>query len=141
MDRKAISKMSSAKTELVQCVRKYRTLDDKLKELNKEVYKLREDRKIIELEMSDLLKVAQFATINKLEINDDKSVIKIQRPDMWSKPWSLSSKDLKQYLEEYFRTSGVHNAEGAHAYIVDKRKSELVSTEFGFNRVSAVEED
>lgn len=133
--------MSSAKTELVGCVRKYRTLDDKLKELNKEVYKLREDRKIIELEMSDLLKVAQFATINKLEINDDKSVIKIQRPDMWSKPWSLSSKDLKTYLENYFRTPGIHTAEGAHTYIVDKRKSELVSTEFGFARISLKEEE
>lgn len=133
--------MSSAKNELIQCVRKYRSVDDKLKELNKEVTKLRENRKIIELEMSDLLKVPQFATINKLEINDDKSVIKIQRPDMWSKPWSLSSKDLKQYLEEYFRTPGVHTAEGAHSYVVDKRKSELVSTEFSFNRISVAEED
>lgn len=139
MDRKAISKMA-AKTELVQCVRKYRTLDDRLKELNKEVYKLREDRKIIELEMSDLLKVTQFATINKLEINDDKSVIKIQRPDMWSKPWSLSSKELKNLLEQYFRTVGPYTAEGAHAFIVDRRKSDLISTEFGFSRVSLEEE-
>ena len=131
----------SAKSELIGCVRKYRSLDDKLKELNKEVYKLREDRKIIELEMSDLLKVTQFATINKLEINDDKSVIKIQRPDMWSKPWSLPSKDLKMYLEEYFKMQGIHTAEGAHAYIVDKRKSELVSSEFGFSRVSMKEEE
>jgi hypothetical protein len=132
--------MASAKTELVQCVRKYRTLDDKLKELNKEVYKLREDRKIIELEMSDLLKVTQFATINKLEINDDKSVIKIQRPDTWSKPWSLSSKELKNLLEQYFKTVGPYTAEGAHAFIVDRRKSDLISTEFSFNRVSLEEE-
>jgi predicted nuclease with TOPRIM domain len=131
----------SAKSELIQCVRKYRSLDDKLKDLNKEVYKLREERKIIELEMSDLLKVSQFATINKLEINDDKSVIKIQRPDMWSKPWSLSAKDLKQYLEEYFRTAGVHTAEGAYSYVVEKRKAELVASEFAFSRVSMKEED
>jgi hypothetical protein len=133
--------MSSAKNELVGCVRKYRSLDDRLKELNKEVYKLREDRKIIELEMTDLLKISQFATINKLEINDDKSVIKIQRPDMWSKPWSLSSKDLKTYLEDYFRTPGIHTAEGAHAYVVDKRKSELISSDFGFSRVSMKEDE
>lgn len=133
--------MSSAKNELVQCVRKYRILDDKLKELNKDVYKLREDRKILEMEMSDLLKVPQFATINKLEINDDKSVIKIQRPDMWSKPWSLSAKELKNLLEEYFKTVGPYNAEGAHAFIVDRRKSDLVSSEFSFNRISVAEDD
>ena len=133
--------MSSAKNELVQCVRKYRILDDKLKELNKEIAKYRENRKILELEMSDLLKVSQFATINKLEINDDKSVIKIQRPDMWSKPWSLSAKELKNLLEEYFKTVGPHTADGAHAFIVDRRKSDLVSSEFSFSRISAAEDD
>lgn len=128
--------MSSAKSELIGCVRRYRSLDDRLKELNKETYKLREDRKIIELEMSDILKIPQFATINKLEINDDKTVIKIQRPDMWSKPWSLSAKDLKYHLEEYFKTPGPHSAASAHKFIVDKRKGELISTEFSFARGS-----
>lgn len=128
--------MSAAHRELIGCVRRYRTLDDRLKDLNKEVYKLREDRKIVELEMTDILKISQFATINKLEINDDKSVIKIQRPEMWSKPWSLSAKDLKYHLEAYFKTPGPHSAEGAHKFIVDKRKGELVSTEFSFTRGS-----
>ena len=133
--------MSSAKNELVQCVRKYRVLDDKLKELNKDVSKLRENRKILEMEMSDLLKVPQFATINKLEINDDKSIIKIQRPDMWSKPWSLSAKELRNLLDEYFKTGGLHTSEGAHTFIVDRRKGDLVSSEFSFNRMSVKEDD
>ena len=133
--------MSSAKNELIQCVRKYRSLDDRLKELNKEVAKLRENRKIIELELTDLLTVPQFATIHKLEINDDKSVIKIQRPEMWSKPWSLSAKELRSLLDEYFKTIGPYTAEGAHAVIVDRRKSDLVASEFSFSRVSLKEED
>lgn len=133
--------MSAAQRELVGCVRRYRTLDDRLKELNKEVYKLREDRKIIELEMSDILKVSQFATINKLEINDDKSIIKIQRPDTWSKPWSLSSKELRKLLDDYFKTPAPHTAEKAHAFIVDRRKIDLVATDFAFNRVSMKEEE
>ena len=114
------------------CVRKYRNIDDKLKELNAQVYKLREDRKILELEMSDLLKTPNLATINKLEITDDNTVIKIQRPDMWSKPWSLSIKDLKQYLEAYLGDK----AEGCLKFIVDKRKQELVATDFSFTRMS-----
>ncbi len=116
----------------MNCVRKYRNIDDKLKQLNAEVYKLREDRKILELEMSDMLKSPMFCTINKLEITDDNTVIKIQRPDMWSKPWSLSVKDLKQYLEAYLG----EKAEACWKFIVDKRKQELVSTDFSFTRTS-----
>lgn len=120
--------------ELIKCVRKYRALDDELKELNSKTYKLREDRKIVELEMSDILKSTNYATIHKLEIKDDNSVIKIQRPDMWSKPWSLSVKDLKMYLDEYWAKPGPKNADDCLKYIVDERKKNLVATEFAFTR-------
>ncbi len=132
--------MSSTKAELVNCVRKYRTLDNRLKTLNQETQKLREDRKIIEMDMTDLLKTTEFATISKLEINDDNSYIKIQRPDMWSKPWSLSAKDLKTHLENFWRTSLPKTGESCYAYIVDKRKNELVSTEFSFSRLGLKED-
>jgi predicted nuclease with TOPRIM domain len=132
--------MSSTKAELVNCVRKYRTLDNRLKTLNQETQKLREDRKIIEMDMSDLLKTPEFATISKLEINDDNSYIKIQRPDMWSKPWSLSAKDLKTHLENFWRTNEPKTAETCYAYIVDKRKNDLVSTEFSFSRLGLKED-
>jgi hypothetical protein len=132
--------MSSTKNELVACVRKYRALDDRLKTLNQETHKLREDRKIIEMDMSDLLRTPEFATISKLEINDDHSVIKIQRPDMWSKPWSLSAKDLKMHLENFWRTNEPKTAEACYAYIVDKRKNDLVSTEFSFSRLGLKED-
>ena len=130
--------MSSTKNELVACVRKYRTLDDRLKTLNQETYKLREDRKIVEMDMTDLLRTPELATINKLEINDDHSVIKIQRPDMWSKPWSLSTKDLKMHLENFWKTPLPKTPESCYNYIVDKRKNELISTEFSFNRVGVL---
>ena len=122
--------------ELTKCVRKYRSLDDMLKELNAKTYELREQRKVLELEMSDILKSTQYATINKLEIKDDGTVIKIQRPDMWSKPWSLSARELKSLLESYWGTPGVHSAEGCYNYIVDKRKGDLVARDFSFTRYS-----
>ena len=123
-------------SELLKCVRTYRSLDDKLKVLNKEVHGLREERKIAEIEMSDILKSVDYATIHKLEIKDDRTVIKIQRPDMWSKPWSLSARELKSLLESYWVTPGVHSAEGCYNYIVDKRKNDLVARDFSFTRYS-----
>jgi predicted nuclease with TOPRIM domain len=126
-------------SDLVKCVRKYRGLDDKLKQLNQEAQQLREERKLLELELSDILKTTQYATIHKLEIKDDNTVIKIQRPDMWSKPWSLSAKDLKEYLGQFWSSSKPKNAEECYAFVVDKRKNALIATEFAFTRTALKE--
>ena len=124
----------SAQTELIKCVRKYRDLDNRLKTLNAETYKLREERKIVELEMSDVLRSPNFATISRLEINDDDTAIKIQRPSMWTKAWSLSIKELTKQLEDYFKEEGPKSAAACVKFIVEKRKVDLVSTEFAFTR-------
>jgi hypothetical protein len=52
---------------------------------------------------------------------------------MWSKPWSLSAKDLKIYLTEYM---GAQKGDECFKYIVDSRKQELVATDFSFTRTS-----
>jgi len=123
-------------SELIKVVRKYRTLDDQLKELNAKVNKLREERKIAELEMADYLRSPKFAGINKLELSDVNTVVKIQRPEMWAKPWTLSIRNLKDLMDAYWATPAPHTAEGCFKYIVEARKKDLVSTDFAFTRNS-----
>ena len=120
--------------DLVKAVRTFRDCDDKLKELNKQVQKLRESKKLAEEEMSDILKRSVFATLDNLDLPD--SVVKIQRPDTWSKPWSLSKRDLDTLLGEYFRGIGTKKeAASCFEFIVERRKRDLVSKEFSFTRV------
>ena len=116
--------------DLVKCVRKFRTLDDELKVVNTRVHKLREDKKFVESEMSDILKRTAFQGINKLEIQDDGSFIKVQRPETWNKPWSLSQKELKEHISSY---SGP--LDGLFKYIVDRKKTDMVAKEFAFRRI------
>jgi hypothetical protein len=116
--------------DLVKCVRKFRTLDDELKVVNTRVHKLREDKKFVESEMSDILKRTAFQGINKLEIQDDGSFIKVQRPDTWNKPWSLSQKELKDLIGSY---SGP--LDGLFKWIVDRKKTDMVAKEFAFRRI------
>jgi hypothetical protein len=120
--------------DLVKAVRKYRNLDDELKDLNSKVYKLRENKKFVENEMSDILRRSNFQTLNKLEIQDDGSYIKIQRPDTWSKPWSLSQKELKDLIGSY---SGP--IDGLFKWIVDHKKQDMVAKEFSFKRITGVD--
>jgi len=116
--------------DLVKCVRKFRTLDDELKVVNTRVHKLREDKKFVESEMSDILRRTAFQGINKLEIQDDGSFIKVQRPDTWNKPWSLSQKELKDLIGSY---SGP--LDGLFKWIVDRKKTDMVAKEFAFRRI------
>ena len=130
--------MSLDQRDLVKCVRKYRNLDEELKQINTRVYKLREDKKMVETEMSDILRRTNFQTLNKLEIQDDGSYIKIQRPDTWNKPWNLSQKELKELITSYVNGGAKGNKpwpEELFDWIVKNRREHLVAKDFSFTRV------
>ena len=127
--------MEEAIRDLKRCVKQYREIDDKLRDLNREVYEKRESRKIIELELADLMKVDQFMNFKKLKIEEDGSTITVQRPNEWTKPWSLSKKDLKDLLERYFNSTNFPNAEKCLEFILEAQKTKLTSTEYSFNRI------
>ena len=88
--------------DLKTCIRSYRDVDNKLRELNGRVYELRQERRSLEIELGDIVKNPQFDSVHELRINDDGSSIKIQRPG-WKKPWGLSKKDLSEHLIAYFK--------------------------------------
>jgi hypothetical protein len=123
--------MESLKT----CIRNYRDVDNKLRDLNSRVYDLRQERRSLEIELSDIVKQSQFDEVSELRINDDNSSIKIQRPG-WKKPWGLSKKDLGEHLLAYFKDAGpTANASDCMLFIVQEQNKKLVSEEFSFNRV------
>jgi len=126
--------------DLVKCVRKFRTLDDELRNLNSRTSKIREDKKFVENEMSDILKRSVFEGIDKLEIQDDGSYIKIQRPETWNKSWSLGTRELQTFLDDYFRGPGPHTSTGCYKFITERKKRDLVATEFSFRRIMPSED-
>jgi len=130
------ARMEEAIKDLKRCVKQYREVDDKLRALNREVFDKREARKIVEMELADLMKVEAFQNFKKLKIEEDGSTITIQRPQEWSKPWSLSKKDLKDSLEKFFSASiPPQSADRCFEFIVEAQKTKLTSTDFNFSRV------
>lgn len=130
---------TEAINDLKRCVKQYRDVDNDIRILNKTVYEKREARKIVEMEMCDLVKLPQFGNIDKLKIDDDGSCIKIHRPDTYTKAWSLSKKELENLVGSYFQSTTSPNAGECVSYIVEQRKRALVGKEFEFNRV--IQED
>jgi len=129
--------------DLVKAVRKFRECDGKLKVLNKEVYKVREVKKLVEEEMAGILKRGPFATLDKLELAGDQSYITIQRPGTHSKPWSLSQKGLETFAVDYFVRTGKTGAEAKAfvEFVSRQKKADLVSNEFSFKRVVNVDDN
>lgn len=121
--------------ELKDCIRRYRDADNDISLLNKTVYNLREKRKILELELGSILKQPQFSGYEKLGLEDDGSTIRIQRPNAWSKPWSLSKKDLHDSVTNYFASTQTPTAEGCVEFITQQQKLKLVATDFNFTRI------
>lgn len=126
---------NEAITDLKRTVKQYRDLDNQIRELNKEVYSKREDRKIAEMELSDLIKLPQFDGIDKLKFDDDNSCIKIARPGTYNKAWNLSKKELETLLKSYFSAAASPNADDCVKYVVSERQKSLVGKEFDFTRV------
>lgn len=116
-------------------IQSYRDVDAKLQNLNKEVHTLRKEKNEIESGMVSLLQNPEFESINMLQLKEDGSTIQIQRPNTWSKAWTLSKKDLHTYLHEYFQKTPSPKPDECFEYITQEKTKTLVSNEFSFARI------
>ena len=129
--------MEAKVAALRQLTRNYATYDNELRGLNNRVYELRDARKGVEQQMVEILKDDEFKNFDKLKNQEDGSIIRIQRPQMWSKPWSISQKELKTMLETYFDSTTNSNSTDCFNYILTKKKTSLVADEFAITRTVA----
>ena len=126
--------MTQELVDLKRCIKKYREIDDDLRNLNKKVYDKRDERKSVELEITEIIKSPTFDNFRKMKLEEDGSTIQIQRPGEYSKPWSLSQKELMVLVTAYFQDTQTPNAEGLTNFIIQKRKQDLIATDFNLTR-------
>jgi hypothetical protein len=122
---------------LRQLTRNYAAYDNELRGLNNRVYELRDARKGVEQKMVEILKDEDFKNFDKLKNQEDGSIIRIQRPHTWSKPWSISQKELKSMLESYFDSTTNSNSTDCFNYILTNKKAALLADEFAITRTVA----
>uniref|UniRef100_A0A6C0JYE4 Uncharacterized protein n=1 Tax=viral metagenome TaxID=1070528 RepID=A0A6C0JYE4_9ZZZZ len=120
---------------LKNCVKQYRDIDNVIRELNKEVYSKRDERKTIEKQLAEFMKLPQLQGIDTLKIDEDGSSIRIHRPETYAKPWSLSKKDLESLVLQYFQDNSDPDPTDLIEFICKSRASALVAREYDFTRV------
>jgi len=134
------NKMAQPDQELVAGLREevlqYKTVDDRLRALNGQIYPLREQRKLIEDRIVHIVRQPAFAAINELAISQDGSKIRIRKPQTWNAPWSLSKSSLRRYLDQYFADQNtIKSADSCFRFIHHNHQVSLVQDKFAIERV------
>lgn len=126
--------MSSVLENLKSHLRSYSKVDNEIQTLNKKVYDLRSERREIESQMAYILKTPEFEKIDKIQLSEDNSFVKVQRPG-WNKPWNVSKKELAQAIQSYFESTSTPTSDGCYTHILEAQRDKLTSAEFNFTRV------
>jgi hypothetical protein len=85
----------------------YVDLNRKIGTLNAEVKDLREKRSTVEMNLTAVYNERREEELPvKIELAKSKMVFQVKRPGEWKKGWTLSKKQLEQYLVEILPEHG-----------------------------------
>ena len=85
----------------------YVELNKKIGTLNAEVKDLRERRSTVEMNIAAVYNERRTEELpQKIELAKSKMVFQVKRPGEWKKGWTLSKKQLEQYLLEILPEHG-----------------------------------
>jgi hypothetical protein len=108
-------------------LRNYVDVSKRLNEVNAKASELRDERRSLELDLT-----AEYAGNDlptKIDLNQSKMTFVVKKPGEWKKGWTLSKKQLQEYLLEILPEHG----EDVFKEIVRKHEPKLTATDFSFD--------
>ena len=118
--------MDSLKPVLTQ----YLDVNRKLSEVNARATDLRDERRTLELDLAAAYAEAQRREPlpDKIELKTSQLVFQVKKPGEWKKGWSLSKKQLHDYLTEILPEHGAD----VMKEIVRRHEPKLTATDYSF---------
>ena len=98
---------------------------------NREVQAERERRKGIELEIVDLMKTPEFATVHNFQ--HQGAIFKVDPPGTWKSSWYLSKAELRSDIVSYWSSTDNRNAQECFNHIVAKVETRSRDTDWRIN--------
>jgi hypothetical protein len=111
---------------------KYVAINKKLADLNKEIADLRDERRTLEVALTNVYSHNDMPV--KIELKESRMMFSVKKPGEWKKGWTMSKKDLETYLDEILPEHG----QDVMVEILRKHEPKLVSTEYSFDLTSIV---
>lgn len=110
---------------------KYLDVTKKLNELNSRSSELRDERRTLELDLAATYAEAERREPlpDKIELKQSQMVFQVKKPGDWKKGWTLSKKQLQEYLLEILPEHG----EDVMREIVRRHEPKLIATDYSFD--------
>jgi len=115
--------MDSLKPVLTQ----YLEVNKKLTEVNSRARDLRDERQTLELDLAAAYNEARSLP-EKIELKTSQLVFQVKKPGEWKKGWTLSKKQLQEYLLDILPEHG----EDVMREIVRRHEPKLTATDYAF---------
>ena len=108
----------------------YLDVNRKLSEVNARANDLRDERRTLELDLAAAYAEAQRREPlpDKIELKASQLVFQVKKPGEWKKGWTLSKKQLHDYLLEILPEHG----EDVMREIVRRHEPKLTATDYSF---------
>jgi hypothetical protein len=118
--------MESLKPILTQ----YLDVNRKLSEVNARATELRDQRRTVELDLAAAYAEAQRREPlpDKIDLKSSHLIFQVRKPGEWKKGWTLSKKQLQEYLLEILPEHG----EDVMREIVRRHEPKLTATDYSF---------
>lgn len=111
-------------------LRRYVDITKRLNELNAKTRELREERQSVELDLAAVYNERRGAEIpQKIALNQSKMVFLVKKPGEWKKGWTLSKKQLEEYLRDILPEHG----EDVLREIVLRHDRKMTATDYAFD--------
>lgn len=116
---------------LTPSLRRYVDVSKRLNEVNSKASELRDEKRSVEMDLaavySEIRRDEELP--NKIDLNQSKMTFVVKKPGEWKKGWTLSKKQLQEYLLEILPEHG----EDVFKEIVRKHEPKLSATDYSFD--------
>jgi hypothetical protein len=106
---------------------RYLEVSRRLATVNEQVSLLRDERRSIELDLTAVYNETPLP--ETIDLNQSHMRFTVKRPGQWKKGWTLSKKQLEEYLGDILGERG----QEVMKEIVRRHEPKLVSTDFAFD--------
>jgi hypothetical protein len=114
---------------LTPSLRRYVDITKRLNELNAKARELREERQSVELDLAAVYNETRGEIPQKIALNTSKMVFMVKKPGEWKKGWTLSKKQLEEYLKDILPEHG----EDVLREIVLRHDRKMLATDYAFD--------
>lgn len=121
---------------LANPLKRYVEITKKLNEVNSRARDLRDQRNSVELDLAAVYNEKEQLP-EKIELNQSKMTFVVKKPMEWKKGWTLSKKQLEEYLLDILPEHG----EDVFREIVIRHEPKLVAKEYSFDLKPILEEE